>query len=134
MTVAKKMLLLTLIGMVGLIGLMLLNHQQMGSIYNQTNYANTNIVPSMVALDKIRYKFNTLRIRLANHTLVKDADKMADVENAIKQLQIELADLFKNYETLVTDSKERALLEADIAGLNAYYSLMEPILNASPWK
>jgi len=130
-TVAKKMLLLTLIGMVGLIGLMLLNHQQMGLIYSQTNYANTNIVPSMVELDKIRYKFNTLRIRLANHTLIKDVDKMAEVETAIKKLQIELADLFKSYEVYVADDKEKALLEADRAGLNEYYVRMEPILNAS---
>jgi methyl-accepting chemotaxis protein len=131
MTVAKKLLMLTLIGMVGLIGLMLLSHQQMGDVYDETNYANTNIVPSMVSLDKIRYKFNTLRIRLANHTLLKEADKMADVEAAIKKLQTELADLFKEYEVYVADDKEKQLLAADQAGLNEYYARMEPILNAS---
>ena len=131
MSVAKKMLMLTLISVLGLIGLAVFNHSQMLDVFDETNYANTNIVPSMVELDKIRFKFNTLRIRLANHTLIKEPEKMAEVEAAIQKLQTELADLFKNYETYIADDKEKQMLEADKAGLNEYYVRMEPILNAS---
>lgn len=56
---------------------------------------------------------------------------MADVESAIRKLQTELADLFKNYETYIADDQEKQMLEADKAGLNEYYARMEPILNAS---
>ena len=80
MTVAKKMLMLTLISVAGLVGLAVFNHSQMLDVFEETNYANTNIVPSMVELDKIRFKFNTLRIRVANHTLIKEPEKMAEVE------------------------------------------------------
>ena len=131
MTVAKKMLMLTLISVAGLVGLAVFNHSQMLDVFEETNYANTNIVPSMVELDKIRFKFNTLRIRVANHTLIKEPEKMAEVEAAIQKLQTELADLFKNYETYIADDKEKQMLEADKAGLNEYYVRMEPILNAS---
>lgn len=131
MTVAKKMLMLTLISVVGLVGLAIFNHSQMLDVFDETNYANTNIVPSMVELDKIRYKFNTLRIRVANHTLIKEPEKMVDVESAIRKLQTELADLIKNYETYIADDQEKQMLEADKAGLNEYYARMEPILNAS---
>ena len=131
MTVAKKMLMLTLISVVGLVGLAVFNHSQMLDVFDETNYANTNIVPSMVGLDTIRFKFNTLRIRVANHTLIKEPEKMADVESAIRKLQSELADLFKNYETYIADDQEKQMLEADKAGLNEYYARMEPILNAS---
>ena len=131
MTVAKKMLLLTFISIVGLVGLMVLSQQQMEKVFTETNYANTNIAPSMVELDKIRYKFNTLRIRVANHTLISDEAAMAEVENAITKLQAELSALFKGYETYIADSKEKQMLEADKAGLDEYYARMAPILAAS---
>jgi len=131
MTVAKKMLLLTMVSVVGLIGLTLMNHQQMDKVFDQTNYANTNIVPSMVELDKIRYLFNTLRIRVANHTLLTAADDMAKVDAAIAKLKTELDQLTAAYTLLVADDAENQLLAADLAGLNAYYTQMEPILVAS---
>lgn len=71
MTITKKMLMLTLISVVGLVGLAVFNHSQMLDVFDETNYANTNIVPSMVGLNTIRFKFNTLRIRVANHTLIE---------------------------------------------------------------
>jgi methyl-accepting chemotaxis protein len=131
MTVAKKMLLLTFISMIGLFGLMMLSQHQMEKVFNETNYSNVNITPSVIEMDKIRYKFNTLRIRVANHTLIKDAGKMAEVEDAIRKLQAELGALFKGYEAYITDDKEKQMLEADKASLNEYYVRMEPILNAS---
>lgn len=131
MTVAKKMLLLTFISVSGLFGLLSLNLYQMNKVFNETNYTNTNIAPSIIKLDEMRYKFNTLRIRVANHTLIKDADKMTEVEDAIRKLQSELSAISKSYEAYTSDDKEKKLLEADIAGLNEYYARMEPILDAS---
>jgi methyl-accepting chemotaxis protein len=131
MTIAKKMLLLTFIAIAGLLGSMVLSQQQMEKVYTVTNYANTNIAPSIVELDKVRYKFNTLRIRVANHTLIKDAEKMAEVESAINKLQAELGTLLKEYQTYVADDTEQQMLEADKAALNEYYARMEPILDAS---
>lgn len=131
MTVAKKMLLLTLISIVGLLVLMLSSFRQMETVFDQTNYANTNIAPSIVELDKIRFKFNTLRIRLANHTITQDADKLAEIESALSKLKSELADLTKGYESYIADDQEKLLLEADIAGLAEYYRDMGPIVEAS---
>ena len=131
MTIAKKMLLLTFVAMSGLMGLMILSQHQMDKIYTETNYANTNIAPSLVELDQIRYKFNTLRIRTANHTIITDTAKMAEVEVAIKTLQDEMSNLIKGYETYVVDEKEKQFLNADQAGLGEYYTRLEPILAAS---
>ncbi|WP_036302900.1 methyl-accepting chemotaxis protein [Methylotenera sp. L2L1] len=131
MTVARKMLLITLISVLGLVGLLTLNIFQTDSVYKDTNYANENIVPSVIKLDEMRYKFNTLRIRVANHTLIKDDAKMAEVEAAIRKLQSELKDITETYVSFISDEQEKRLLEADVEGLNAYYSRMEPILDAS---
>lgn len=131
MTVAKKMLLLTFISVTGLVGLLMLNLYQTDKVFNETNYANTNIAPSIIMLDQMRYKFNTLRIRVANHTLIKDDAAMAEVEAAIRKLQSELGEISSAYEPYITDEQEKVLLEADVAGLKVYYDRMEPILNAS---
>lgn len=131
MTVARKMMLLTMISIAGLTGLMWLNQYQMEKVFNETNYANTNIAPSIITLDKIRYDFNTLRIRLSNHTMNTDAAKMAEVEAAIRKLQAELSSLLKDYEAYVADDQDKQMLEADKAGLDVYYERMGPILDAS---
>ncbi|HQN64409.1 MAG TPA: methyl-accepting chemotaxis protein [Methylophilus sp.] len=131
MTVAKKMLMLTLVSVVGLVCLLTLSQHQMEKVFNETNYANSNIAPSIVLIDKIRYDFNTLRIRLSNHTMNTDAAKMAEVEVAIRKLQEQLSSSLKEYEKYTSDEQDRQMLEADKAGLNVYYERMQPILNAS---
>ncbi|NOU40189.1 MAG: methyl-accepting chemotaxis protein [Methylotenera sp.] len=131
MTVAKKMMLLTFISVAGLIVLLVLSLRQTESIFNTTNYANTNIAPSIVELDKLRYTFNTLRIRLANHTFIKEADQMEAVESAIRKLRGELNALTDSYEAYLSDEQERKLLEADKLGLDVYFQDMSPILEAS---
>ncbi|MDD2834068.1 MAG: methyl-accepting chemotaxis protein [Methylotenera sp.] len=131
MTVAKKMLLLTFISIAGLAMMLMLNLQQTESVFNKSNYANTNIAPSLVELDKLRYTFNTLRIRLANHTFIKDAGQLAEVESAIAKLQNELKTLTQDYAAYLSDDQERQLLEADKAGLDVYFHDMTPILAAS---
>lgn len=130
-TVFKKMLLITLISITGLIGFMTLSQFQVGQVFTQTNYANTNIVPRIIALYKMRYKFNTLQIRLANHTLITDQAKIADVEQVIAQLQTELTALFNDYSVLVNDKLESKMLAADKVAANEYYVRMQPILIAS---
>ncbi len=131
MTVARKMLLITLVSVLGLVGILTLNSFQSDAVYNDTNYANTNIVPSIIKLDEMRYKFNTLRIRVANHTLIKDEAKMAEVEDAIRKLQSELNEITGSYADLVSDEQEKGLLATDIEDLKVYYARMEPILEAS---
>jgi len=131
MTVSKKMLLITLVSVLGLVGVLTLNSFQSDAVYNDVNYANTNIVPSVVKLDELRYKFNTLRIRVANHTLIKDEAKMAEVEEAIRKLQSELNEISGAYADLVSDEQEKSLLATDVEDLKVYFSRMEPILEAS---
>jgi methyl-accepting chemotaxis protein len=131
MTVAKKMLLLTMVSVVGLIGLTSLNNLQMVNVFNQTNYANVNIVPRIAELDNIRYQFNALRIRVANHMFLSNVDNMASADDAIQKLKKELDQLTASYALMVSDDAEKQLLATDLERLNAYYAQMEPILTAS---
>ncbi len=131
MTVAKKMLLLTFVAIFGLAGLMTLNNYQMEKVYSETDFANTEVAPNIILLDKVRYDFNTLRIRLSNHTMNTDAAKMAEVEAAINKLQSQLNESLNAYETHIDSDEDKRMLAADRAGLEVYYERMQPILNAS---
>ena len=131
MSIAKKMLLLTFISVAGLIWLIALSQHQADEVFAETDYANQNSLPSIIKMAGIRYKFNTLRIRVSNHTMITAPEKMAEVEAAIRKLQTELATLLNEYETYVADDQDRQMLETDKAGLNVYYERMGPILDAS---
>lgn len=131
LTVAKKMMGLVLISVLGLVGLAALSQYQLSSVFNKTNYANQNSLPSIVMIDDIRYKFNTLRIRLSNHTMLVAPEKMQEVEGAIKTLESELKANLAAYEPLIVDEKDAALLAEVAANLDVYFARMQPIINAS---
>ena len=131
LTVAKKMMGLVLISVLGLVGLAALSQHQLSSVFDKTNYANQNSLPSIMAIDDIRYKFNTLRIRLSNHTMLAAPEKMREVEGTIKTLESELKASLKAYEPLIADEKDKALLAEVAANLDVYFSRMQPIINAS---
>jgi methyl-accepting chemotaxis protein len=131
LTVAKKMMGLVLISVLGLVGLAGLSQYQLSAVFDKTNYANQNSLPSIMMIDDIRYKFNTLRIRLSNHTMLAAPEKMRDVEGAIKTLESELKASLKAYEPLIADEKDSALLAEVAANLEVYFARMQPIINAS---
>ncbi len=131
LTVAKKMMGLVLISVLGLVGLAALSQHQLSSVFDKTNYANQNSLPSIMAIDDIRYKFNTLRIRLSNHTMLAAPEKMREVEGAIKTLESELKASLKAYEPLIADENDKALLTEVAANLDVYFLRMQPIINAS---
>jgi methyl-accepting chemotaxis protein len=131
LTVAKKMMVLVLISILGLIGLVGLSQYQLSAVFNQTDYANQNSLPSIVLIDDIRYKFNTLRIRLSNHTMLTTPEKMREVEGAIKTLETDLRATIKAYEPLTANETDGAMLAEVAANLEVYFDRMQPIINAS---
>ncbi|OYY48310.1 MAG: methyl-accepting chemotaxis protein [Methylophilales bacterium 28-44-11] len=131
LTVAKKMMLLVLISVLGLVGLAAIGQYQLQTVFDKTNFANQNSLPSILKMAEIRYKFNVLRVRVSNHTMITQPEKMQEVENAIKELETELKEKLAAYEALVVDEKDKALLAEDKASLEVYFERMQPILNAS---
>ena len=131
LTVAKKMMLLLLISMLGLVGLAAVGQYQLHTVFEKTNYVNQNSLPSISKMAEIRYKFNVLRVRVANHIMLANPEKMHEVETAIRGLESELKEKLKAYEPLIVDEKDKALLAEDRADLEVYFERMQPILNAS---
>jgi methyl-accepting chemotaxis protein len=138
MTIAQRLYLLIAAAAVGLIALAGINLYQMGKVYEATNFANVNTVPSLIVLDRASQEFGRLRVRLYRHVLNSDQSKMAEIELKVKEAQTNLEKALLAYEkdgcggvTCIGDDKDRALLVADKEAYAAYTPAIEQVMEAS---
>ena len=132
MTIAKRLLLLiaTLLGSLALVGL--LSVTQMRSQSESINSINTNVVPSLVVIDKVERDFSMLRNTVLRHVISTDEKEMARLEEDIgRERQSIDADLKIYQDQLITDDRDRELLLADQSRMAAYYTLIEQVLPLS---
>ena len=104
---------------------------EMGRVYDSTNFANVNIVPSILTLDDATRNFGRLRVRLYRHLLSGDPAKRAEIEESIREARAELKQNFRAYTPMLADDRDTVLLAADTAALDAYSSHIDAILAAS---
>ncbi|UOA09799.1 methyl-accepting chemotaxis protein [Methylobacter sp. S3L5C] len=130
-TVARKMILLVFTGILGLVILSLFGQNKMDVVYEKTNYANVNSIPSIVMLAKGVESFGRLRVRVYRHVLNTDPSKMMDIETQVKEAQNGVLSALKDYEGVVSDDKDKQLLADDLADLKKYISGVDNTLNLS---
>ena len=113
MTVSKKMVLLILAALLGVLGLSALGIKQMNRVYDAADYGNVNSVPSILVLGKSIELFNGQRIRLYRYLLVDDAARLGEIEDKIRESRSKVLEGFKSYESLISDDKDRRFLEEE---------------------
>ncbi len=119
MTISKKMILLVLSALLGIVLLSGLGYQQMHKVFTAANYGNVNSVPSLSALNKLRSAVNVQIQLIYSHILTVDDVSMAEIE---KQIQINRGDIqqaIDEYTQVLSDDKDTQLLEADRQGIAA---------------
>ncbi len=119
MTISKKMILLVLSALLGIVLLSGLGYQQMHKVFTAANYGNVNSVPSLSALNKLRSAVNVQLQLIYSHILTVDDVSMAEIE---KQIQINRGDIqqaIDEYTEVLSDDKDTQLLEADRQGIAA---------------
>ena len=136
LTLAKKM---TLLGAAAALGVALLSGisvQQMNKVYEATNYANVNSVPSILALDGIRGNFSDMRALVLQVVIASNDADIREYEQKITATQSKLDDLLKAYDTngclgtsCVSDDKEKAELEALRSSVKNYAALFRVCWN-----
>ena len=131
MTVSKKMMLLIASAIFGMIGLSWVGQNRMDAVYEKTNYANINSVPSIVALDKAAVSLGRLRIRVYRHVLNTDATQLSAIESKIREAQNSVLNALKDYEGLISDDKDKKMLADDIATFTEYMNGVEKVLDVS---
>jgi hypothetical protein len=108
MTIARKMLLLVVVVMVGIVVLAGLGQFQMGRVFTAANYANINTVPSLLELSKAANAQDIIRVTIWQHLAQTEAGEMAKLEQKIEEQSKIVAESLKKYEKEdITDDKDR---------------------------
>src|SRR5574343_97032 len=128
MSVAKRMYLLSCSAIVGLVLVAGIGLQQMGSIFTSANFANENVVPSLVVLNNTLRSVSQLRITVYRLILNKDASKVPELEGRLETIKNNIRDTIKAYEPLLADERDRQLLNQTKTLFADYVTALSPVL------
>lgn len=131
MTIAKRLYLLILCSILGLLALGGLGLYQMGRLYDAANFGNENTVPSLIILNEILKQTSQERVLIYRHALASDSAKMTEIEAQIDEAMRQRDKAFKDYEPLIADDQDRKLLASEQSLAQAYDSGAKEILGLS---
>jgi methyl-accepting chemotaxis protein len=120
MTVGKKMALLILAALLGVLGLTLLGVRQMNQVYSAADYGNVNSVPSMLVLARNIEQFNRQRVRLSRYLMLDEQAKLVELEGKISDSRRKVEEGFTSYEALISDDRDRRFLDEEKTGFAEY--------------
>nr|WP_081961169.1 methyl-accepting chemotaxis protein [Aquabacterium sp. NJ1] len=117
LTVAQKFILLVLSAVIGIAVLAGVARVQMNKVYDGANYANVNVVPSLLLIAEASDASANIRVRTWRR--IADSDPAHNVENdkVVAASLAKVEDTLKKYEALLADDKDKALLAADRAAV-----------------
>ncbi|WP_277373089.1 methyl-accepting chemotaxis protein [Pseudomonas sp. AA-38] len=120
MTISKKMILLVLSALLGILILAGVGYHQMSQVFTAANYGNVNSVPSIVALEKLGSAVNAQIQLTYRHILTIDASAMAQLESQIKSSREDIQQAIDEYTKVLSDEQDKQLLDADRRGISAF--------------
>ena len=134
MTVTKRMSLLVLSALLGIILLAGIAYQQLSQVYERANYGNDNTVPSILGIDAIDAHSADVITGIYRH-LAADGDAATrEAEKELTEAQQLTEKALKDYEPLISDETDRRMLQDDrqaIAQLNDLVAIVLPLSRAS---
>ena len=131
MTVVKKMLLLVLSALLGILLLAGVGQYEIDQVFDAANYGNDNTVPSLKALGEINDSRSDYVTAIYRHVLSTDAQGMTEVEQDLAAAKQRVEQSLSKYEGLLSDNRDRELLAADRAGINALFALGDQVVSLS---
>lgn len=132
LTVAKKMILLILTAIVGLVGLAVMGSIQMNNVFEAANYSTINSVPSLIQLDEARKHTLRYRIMLNRHVLNSDPGAMSEIEAKIAEHKKGAYDSLDKYMSCcITDDKDKELVMLVKSKFDEYVTAAQPALELS---
>ena len=129
MTIAKRLAMLILVAVVGLIVVGVAGLHQMGSINANLQYANENSIPSIRKVAGMENSYLRVRIQMLSFLLSKD-EQRPEMEKRIDAAKQELNQNLQAYTSLISDDKDRQYLETTQALVKEYYPLLDAALAA----
>jgi methyl-accepting chemotaxis protein len=120
MTVARKLAILPLVSLVGILLISLVLMRDIRSVYHSASYGNDFAVPNLLTLEQMDSNFVGVRLNVWQHVATPDAAGMATAEKQMAARHQKVDEALKRYEALVSDAKDREMFEADRTAIADY--------------
>jgi methyl-accepting chemotaxis protein len=132
MKVSQKISLMIAIAVVGLFSLIGLSYSSIEKVFEATNNANVNGIPSINTLNESMKKFGQLRVRVYRHVLNTDQNNMTKIEEAINEARKGVEDALVKYNNEnIADAQDKELLQKVRKGFEAYLPGMTEVIKLS---
>ena len=127
LTIKRKIILFVLGSMLGITGIVVMNQVEMKSVLDAANYASINSVPSILVFDHVLRNVADIRGVTAKATLTTDPTEIAGFDAQVKKLKASVEKDLKDYVAMLSDDKDKQMLEQDQALVAEYFSANEQI-------
>jgi methyl-accepting chemotaxis protein len=131
MTVAQKLASLAIAALIGIVLISVVLLRDIRSVYESANFANENVLPSLLVLDRAQSNIDAVRILTWRHIAEKDAGALKELEQSMTADRQKVDAALKDYEPLIADDKDRQLLADDRSAIASGDELREKVLRLS---
>ncbi|QIR74971.1 methyl-accepting chemotaxis protein [Sulfurospirillum diekertiae] len=131
MTISKQLMILLSIAIIGTCAIFGISMKELDKVYEETNYSNVNSLPSILILNDITVDALRLRLVLWEHISQEDKGSNDKSATGIKTSLANISKLLKNYESFVSDDKDRDMLSKDITSFEQYATIAQEVIKLS---
>lgn len=131
LTVGKRLSVLITAALVGLLTLAGLGLNKIKQTYDAATYAAVNTVPSLIALADAADALSDIRAQSYQHILSADSVQKNTIEEKITRNHEKFDAALKAYEPLLSNNKDREMLETDRARLADYDVIRKRVMALS---
>ncbi len=131
-TIAKRLLVLVLVSVAGLLSVGGLGLWGLHSIGESIHYIDNNVLPSVRTIDDANAEYFLLRTEILRHVMTADDPAAKErIDGEIRETRARLDKLLESYRKMVSDDEDRRLYEQDLALTRTYYQIAETALALS---
>jgi methyl-accepting chemotaxis protein len=127
LTVAKKLALLPVAALFGIVLVAGTLLHECDQIYESASYGTVNTVPSLLVLARLDVALSEARLNLWKMLALHDPTTLDQYAQEISKSRLALESGLKDYEPLISDDKDKALLEADRTDMAAYFHVSDQV-------
>src|SRR5450631_432650 len=131
MTVAKKLAILPLVSLVGILLISVVLMSDIRSVYHSASYGNDFAVPNLLTLEQMDSNFVGVRLNVWQHVATPDAAGMTTAEKQMAARHQKVDEAIKHYEALVSDATDKEMFEADRAAIADYDVIKDKVVALS---
>jgi len=131
MSISKRLILLLVVCVLGIVGLEGFNILQLERVYTAANFGNSNSVPSIVVLDALGTSYRDLQIHAFRHILNSDRAQIGEIDKLIEEDRAQIAQGLREYQALLADDKDKQMLGDDRSTIADFDAMLDKVLALS---